>query len=67
MNKKIAETKVALNVLKEQYATKIDSVKDKSDITIAAFEAQENTLKWDIKQIEMELGLLALKRKEIPS
>ncbi len=67
INKSIAETKATLNALKEQYATKFNSVKDKSDVTIAAFETQENELKWQIKQVEMEMGLLKLKRKDIPS
>jgi len=67
MNKTIAEKKVTLNTLKEQYATKFNAVNDKNEVTIAAFETQENALKWQIKAIEMDLGLLKLKRLEIPS
>ncbi len=66
-NKIIAEKKAALNELKEQYATKLNEVKDKDELTIAAFEEKENKLKWEIKNVEMELGLLELNRKDIPS
>jgi len=67
LNKSITEMKATLTALKDQYATKINSVKDKNEITIAAFETQENTLRLEIKRVEMELGLLALKREDTPS
>jgi len=67
MNKDIAEKKAMLKALKEQVATRLDEVKTKDELTIAGFEEQEQMLKWAIKNAEMELGLLELKKKEIPS
>ncbi len=66
-NKAIAEKKVELKELKEQYAIKLSEVKSKDELTIAGFEEQENKLQLKIKTAEVELGLLALKRKDIPS
>jgi len=66
-NKAIGEKKAALKELKQQYATKLTEVKNKDELTIAAFEEQETKLKWEIKNVEMELGLLELNRKDIPS
>ena len=66
-NKAIAEKKAALNALKEDYATKLEDVKDKDELTIATFEEKEQVLRWQIKNIELELGLLELNRKAIPS
>lgn len=66
-NRAIAEKKTELKELKEKYATKLNETKDKDELTIAAFEEQEKELKLEIKTAEMELGLLELKRKEIPS
>ena len=66
-NKAIAEKKAALKELKEQYATKLNEVKNKDELTIGAFEEKEKKLKWEIKNVAMELGLLELKRKAIPS
>jgi len=67
VNKSIAEKKAAIKELKQQYASKLDEVKDKDEVTIASFEKKENKLKWEIKTVEMELGLLELTRKDIPS
>jgi len=66
-NKVIAEKKTELKELKEKYVSKLNEVKDKDALTIAAFEEQEKRLKLDIKTAEVERGLLELKRKEIPS
>lgn len=66
-NQAMIEKKAYLNELKERYATKLNEVKDKDELTIAAFEEQEKKLRWSIKNVEVELGLIELKRKEIPS
>ena len=55
VNQAIAEKKVALKELKEQYATKLNDVKEKDEVTIAAFEDKEKDLRWEIKTIESEL------------
>ncbi|MCF6298948.1 MAG: hypothetical protein L3J01_03625 [Thiomicrorhabdus sp.] len=67
INKSIAEKKAEIKDLKQQYANKLNDVKDKDGVTIASFEEKENTLKWAIKTAESELGLLELARKDIPS
>ncbi len=46
----------------EDYATKLNEVKDKNETTITALEEKGKDLKWDIKNIEVELGILELKR-----
>ncbi len=66
-NKAIAGKKAVLKELKEQYATKLNEVKRKDELTITAFEEQEKELRWEIKNIECALGLLELNRKNIPS
>ncbi len=66
-NKAIAEKKMELKELKEQYATKLNEVKDKDELTIGAFEEQEKQLKLEIKIAEVELGILELTRKGISS
>ena len=67
VNKCIAEKKATIKELNQQYASKLNEVKEKDKITIAAFEETENKLKWAIKNEELALGLLELKRKDIPS
>jgi len=66
-NSAIAEKKSELTTLKEQYATKLNDVKEKDALTISAFEQKESELRLAIKTVEMELGLLELNRKDIPS
>ena len=66
-NKEIAEKKTALRKMKEALATKLSEVKDKDEMTIAAFEEKEREIKWAIKNAEVDLYLLEQKRKDIPS
>ena len=53
--------------LKNEYSSRIIAVKDKGVLSISAFEKQEEKLMHALKNAEMELGLLKLKREDIPS
>ena len=53
--------------LKDQYTNRINDIKDKDKVTIAEFEKREETLKFEIKNFEMEIGLLELEKKDVPT
>lgn len=67
INSQIANKKAERRELKEQYVIRMQDVKDKSEVTLAEFEQQEEKLNYAIKNAEMELGMLQLKRENIPS
>lgn len=67
INHEISTKKQALKALREHYSKRIDGVKEKDTLTIAGFERREEKLKYEINHLEMELGLLALKKKDIPA
>jgi len=64
INSEIARKKVILRELKEQYTIRLKAVKEKDEVTISAFEAQEEKLDFAIKTCEMEIGLLQLEREK---
>lgn len=67
INQEISTKKQALKELREHYSNRIDEVKEKQTLTIADFERREQKLRFEIKNLEMEIGLLALKKKYIPA
>jgi len=67
INSEMARKKAALRELKEQYTCRLRDVKDKDEVTIKAFEDQEEKLNYAIKNEEMEIGLLKLEREKTPS
>jgi len=67
MNAEISVKKQELKKLKEDYATRFQMVKEKKTVTIEDFEKQEGALLFAIKNVEMELGLLTLKKDDIPT
>jgi len=66
INREINEKKYALKTLKEDYSNQLDTVKEKQTLTIAAFEKQEEELKFEIKIAEYEIEKLLLNKKDIP-
>jgi len=66
INALIASKKLALRALKEDYSSRLRNVKDKDEMTVAAFEKKETDLNVEIKSCEMELGLLNLERDTTP-
>ncbi len=67
INGKISNKKQALTALKDQYTNRINDIKEKDKITIAEFEKREETLKFEMKNFEMEIGLLKLEKKDVPT
>ncbi len=67
INSEIASKKATLRELKEQYTIRLRGIADKEEVTIKAFEDQEEKLNTAIKHAEMELGLLQLEREKTPS
>lgn len=63
MNRPVNGKKQELKVLRDRYSNRIDQVKNKEAMTIAAFEEQEEELRFAIKNREMELGLLERKKQ----
>jgi len=66
INSEISTKKQALKTLKEGYSNQLDSVTEKQTLTIAAFERQEEKLRFEIKILEYEIEKLKLNRKDIP-
>ena len=66
INREISAKKQALKTLKEDYSNQLDAVKEKQTLTIAAFEKQEEKLKFEIKHLEHEIEMLKLEKKDIP-
>jgi len=67
INVVIKSKKQALKKLKEDYANRFGAVKEKEKVTILAFEKQEETRLFSIKNLAMEIGLLELEKKDIPT
>jgi len=67
INSEIASKKATLRELKEQYTIRLRGITDKEEVTIKAFEDQEEKLNMAIKNAEMELGLLEIEREKTPS
>jgi len=67
MNGEISVKEQELKKLKEDYATRFQAVEAKKTVTIEDFEKQEGALLFAIKNVEMELGLLALEKDDIPT
>lgn len=67
INQQIATKKAKLRELKETYSNRLRAIKDKAEISVSQFEEQEEKLDLAIKNAELDIGLLQLERKKIPS
>ncbi len=67
INREINTKKQALKELKERYTNRLDEVKEKQTLTIADFEKQEEKLKFEIKNLELEIEMLKLKKRDVPT
>ncbi len=67
INQEIALKKKDIARLKSEYSSQLMTIQDKDSVSILDFEKQEEKRLLAIKTAEMELGLLELKREDIPS
>lgn len=63
----ISRKKSELKIIKAQLVDKLKEVSKKDELTIQDFEEQEQKLNFEIKNLEMEIGMLELERPTIPS
>jgi len=67
IREQISRKKSAVKVLKTQLMDKLSEVPQKDELTIQGFEDQEKKLKFEIKYLEMEIGMLESEKPNIPT
>ena len=67
INSRIKGKKAELAELKGNYSNRLNEVEDKGTVTVMDFQKQEERLTYEIKNLEMEIGLLELEKEDVPS
>ena len=67
INSRIRDKKTELGELKGRYSNRLNEVEDKGTVTVMDFQKQEERLTYEIKNLEMEIGLLELEKEDVPS
>ena len=53
--------------MKWRYSNRLNEVEDKGTVTVMDFQKQEERLTYEIKNLEMEIGLLELEKEDVAS